>query len=62
MRLRTKLEKLEKELKASEGEVKIVIKHVMIGEDGKPEEFRTQEIALKHSAFGTEIAKGGKPS
>lgn len=58
MRLRTKLEKLEKELKASEEEVKIIIRHVMICENGKPEEFKTQEIVLKCSAFGTEIAKG----
>ncbi len=59
MRLRTKLEKLEKELKASEGEVKIVIRHEMISGEGKAEGFKIQEIVLKRSTSGTEIAKGG---
>ena len=61
MRLRTKLEKLEKELRASEGEVKIIIRHKMINGEGEAKEFKTQEIVLKRSTYGTEIVKGDNP-
>ncbi|EDP76258.1 hypothetical protein [Hydrogenivirga sp. 128-5-R1-1] len=56
MRLRTKLKKLEKELRNSE-EAKGIIRYEMIGEDRKTEEFKTREIVLRHSTSGMEIAK-----
>ena len=59
MSLRTKLEKLERELKGREEEVKIVIKHQIIKEGGKVEDIGVQEIALKGGGIGMKIAKGG---
>lgn len=47
MKLRTKLEKLEKELRAREGEKKIIIRQEIINEKGEVEEMRTKEIVLK---------------
>ncbi|GEM_PF-7020383 len=62
MRLRTKLEKLEKELKARSGETKLIIRHEMINEDGEIGEVRIQEIVLSPPVPDTENAKGGNPS
>jgi len=47
MRLRTKLEKLEKELKTKEEEIKITITHELIHEGGRVEKLGTQEIVIK---------------
>ena len=47
MNLRTKLEKLEKELKHKGEERKIVIEHRIINEKGEVEEVKVKEITLK---------------
>ena len=56
MSLRTKLEKLERELKGRKEETKIVIKHQIINEKGEVEEIGVQEIIFEEG-IGTKIAK-----